>query len=347
MPIDKISSVQPVNRYESNPANLFRKGEIFRATVVDTKDGQALLRVKGELQTAVTSAPLEPGETALFLVKDIQDQILVLKKQESFSTGFGEKTFSSLLRELGLTVSPEGQKIVGHLLSKEFPLSKKLIEYILKGLNRVPENMKESFIKISVWLYGAGIKDPESYQNILKTLLYSKENLKFLADLIDSASDIDPDILKKQLAELVMAQRDINRIKQENPRLPDLLFYPLLLSKESRQIPAQLYLVMKNKTQVYLNEFLSLFLSVKGEKMGMLWFEIKVQDTDLNITAYTENREVSDYLAGTWTILKDALENHNFRVNSFICREKSIASVFELADELGQNEYYRTVDIKI
>jgi len=347
MPIDKIASVQPVNRYEPNQANQYRKGDIFRATVVDAKEGQALLRVRGELQTAVTTAPLKSGETALFLVKDIRDQLLVLKKQESLSTGFGEKTFGSLLRELGLTASPEGQKIVGHLLSKELPLSKKLIEFILKGLNRVPENMKESFIKISVWLYGAGIKDPESYQNILKALLYSTENLKFLADLMDSASDMDPDSLKKQLAELVMAQRDINQIKQENPRLPDLLFYPLLLSKESHQIPAQLYLVLNNKSETYLNESLSLLLSVKGERMGMLWFEIKVRDADLNITAYTENRNVSDYLTGTWTMLKGALENHNFRINSFICREKPVASVFELADELGQDEYYRSVDIKI
>lgn len=347
MPVDKIAQVQSFNRYEPNQTNKLHKGDIFRATVVDMKEGQAILRVRGELQTAISTAPLKPGETALFLVKDIQDQLLVLKKQEAISTGFGEKTLASLLRELGLSVSPEGQRVVAHLLSKELPLSKKLIEHILKGLNKVPENLKDSFIKITIWLYGAGIKDPQSYQNVLKTLLHSAENLSFLADLMASASNINTETLKKLLTELIMAQRDINQSKQDNPRLPDLLFYPLSLSRENHQIPAQLYLVMKNKSQVYWEEPLSLLLSVKGEKMGMLWFEIKVQDMVLNITAYTEHQDVSDYLTGTWTVLKDALENHSFRINSFVCREKSVASVFELADELGQDEYYRTVDIKI
>lgn len=347
MPVNKISLIQPVNRYDPNHAQGLRKGDIIQAKVVENNDGQVLLRVRGELRTAVANAPLDPGETALFLVKDIRDQLLVLKKQEVGLTGFGEKTLGSLLEELGLVVSAEGQRIVGHLLSKELPLSKKLIEFILKGLTKVPENMKDSFIKVSVWLFEGGISEPQTYQNILKALLYSTENLKFLADLMDTASSIDPDQLKNQLAELIVAQRDINQIKQDSPKLPDLLFYPLLLALEKQQLSAQLYLVMKNKSRILEDKSLSLLLSMKGEKMGMLWFEIKVRDRDLNITAYTENQQISDYLMGTWSILKDALENHSFRINSFVCREKSVVSVFELADELGRDAYYRTVDIKI
>lgn len=348
MLVDKVPFIQPLNRGEPHLQHQLRKGDIFRATVVDVKEeGQAVLRVRGELETAITTVPLKPGETALFQVKDIKDHLLVLQKKESVPAGFGEKTLGTLLRELGLPVSPEGQRVIAHLLSKELPLSKKLVGYILKGLNSVPENLKDSFIKIAAWLYGTGIKDPESYQNTLKHLLHSTETLGFLADLLDGASAADGETVKKQLAQLIMAQRDINQSKQDSPKLPDLLYYPLPLVRENQSVPAQLYVVLKNKSPVSWEEPLSLLLSVKGENMGMLWFEIKVRQMGLHITAYTENRDVSDHLTGTWKILKDALDRHNFRIHSFVCREKQVASVFELADELGYEPYYHSVDIKI
>ncbi len=47
--------------------------------------------------------------------------------------------------------------------------------------------------------------------------------------------------LKKQLADLIIVQREINSSKQDNPRMPDLIFYPIPLYQGEHPVPAQLY----------------------------------------------------------------------------------------------------------
>ncbi|ATW25248.1 flagellar hook-length control protein FliK [Candidatus Formimonas warabiya] len=379
MSLDKINSVWPLTKYQQqHESSQLNKGDIFRATVVDVKNDQVVLRIRGELLQAASTVPLKAGETALFQVKEIKDRLLVLKKQESFLPLSGEKTMGSLLEELGLPVSPEGKQVVSHLLSKELPLSKNLIEQILKGLNGVPENLKESFIKIKTWLVGAGITDPEVQQNLLSTLLNSREALHLLEKLLTfyQRSGTDPgsafktvllekllrdlsslppeekgvfdyEALKRQLSELISFQKTVNQSRLDNPRLPDLVYYPIPLQQGESRIPAQIYLVMKDKSQAAFQEQVSLLLSLQTENMGMLWFDIRIKGMALNITAFTEHQDISAYLNRTWELLKDGLEGHQFKVNSFSCREKRVTSVFELADDLGNEEIYRSLDIKI
>ncbi len=79
----------------------------------------------------------------------------------------------------------------------------------------------------------------------------------------------------------------------------------------------------------------------------MLWFDIKVKEMTLNITAYTQDPKISEFLTRTWHLLKDGLERSNFHIDSFCCREKTVSSVFELADDLGNNNDYRSIDVRV
>ncbi|HHT64184.1 MAG: flagellar hook-length control protein FliK [Bacillota bacterium] len=347
MPVNRLTSVQGSAGSELHKQEGLQKGDIFRAEVVESKEGQAVLRIGGMLKRVISTVPLKAGEIALFRVKDFQNSLLVLQKHGDIPTGLEEKSLSGLLRELGLPVSVAGQKVIAHLLSKGLPLSKELIEYIIKGQSSLPGNLRESFIKIAAWLYGTGMRDPQSHQNVMRTLLYSNEILSFIGLLLKGAIEREPEEVKKQWADLVMAQRDINQSKQDSPHLPDILFYPLPLSWNEQRVPAQLYIIMKNKQQMAAEETLSLILSLQGENMGMLWFEIKIQGKVLNITAYAQDQDVADHLAGSRVLLKDALAQIGFQINSFSCLVKSIPSVFELADELGRSERYRSLDIKV
>ena len=217
MPVNRLTSVQGSAGSELHKQEGLQKGDIFRAEVVESKEGQAVLRIGGMLKRVISTVPLKAGEIALFRVKDFQNSLLVLQKHGDIPTGLEEKSLSGLLRELGLPVSVAGQKVIAHLLSKGLPLSKELIEYIIKGQSSLPGNLRESFIKIAAWLYGTGMRDPQSHQNVMRTLLYSNEILSFIGLLLKGAIEREPEEVKKQWADLVMAQRDINQSKQDSP----------------------------------------------------------------------------------------------------------------------------------
>ena len=128
-----------------------RKGEVFTGKILDIKQDQVTLLIKGDAQVTATLSDAfsyNIGDFASFSVKDNSSGMIILKSinSENLKNLMNDRTIGRVITAAGLSVNDATVSLVNNLMKQGMPIDSNTLGHFAKLLESVPNGTPEDVV---------------------------------------------------------------------------------------------------------------------------------------------------------------------------------------------------------